>query len=95
MSCSITLFIPRITSFSQTFTSPAELITSTTKNEFKVTLKRPNAVHGDTGWYGCAKASENDRKLNLRNVSITPFIYSEIDIKWTYVFVRCMSEKFF
>ncbi|CAG5073957.1 Similar to Kdr: Vascular endothelial growth factor receptor 2 (Mus musculus) [Cotesia congregata] len=86
----IDFFYPK-TINDQIVTSPVEFIVETALNSSKFILKKPNTVFGDTGWYGWIEASKNQRKLNLRNILVTPYSYNEIDIHWVYVYVK--SEK--
>ncbi|KAH0557332.1 hypothetical protein KQX54_004262 [Cotesia glomerata] len=69
-------------------TSPSSITNETANGGSKFIFKRPKAVFGDTGYYGCVEASKNKRKLNLRDVYVTPETYDEIDIKWIYVYVK-------
>ncbi|CAG5078965.1 Protein of unknown function [Cotesia congregata] len=84
----VDFFYPQFISF-LVDTSPSLITNEPANGGSKFIFKRPKAVYGDTGYYGCVEASKNKRKLNLRNIYVTPETYDEIDIKWTYVYVKC------
>ncbi|KAH0552179.1 hypothetical protein KQX54_006570, partial [Cotesia glomerata] len=88
----IDFFYPK-TIKDQIVTSPVEFIVETALNSSKFILKRSNTVFGDTGWYGWIEASKNQRKLNLRNILVTPYSYNEIDIHWVYVYVKSKKKS--
>lgn len=63
-------------------TSPAT-IEQTHKGIYELKFKRNRTVSNDTGWYGCSDI----------DVPTSSNIYTDPNIKWTYVYVKCMYTK--
>lgn len=50
---------------------------------YKYVFQRPNAVYGDTGWYGCANY----------DVDIIPNSFNDNPkVNWIYVYVNCKTK---
>nr|XP_033321453.1 vascular endothelial growth factor receptor 1-like [Megalopta genalis] len=66
-------------------TSAIEINKNRDKNgTYTYEFVRPNAVYGDTGWYGC---SDHFIETSARN-------YSDPEVNWVYVFVESETVRF-
>ncbi|XP_043268630.1 vascular endothelial growth factor receptor 1 isoform X2 [Venturia canescens] len=65
-------------------TSVADLSKQDLGNTQRINFSRKDTVHGDTGWYGCAD----------QDVEVTPGVYDQPDVSWTYVWVMSNSSYF-
>ncbi|CAD6208770.1 GSCOCG00003578001-RA-CDS [Cotesia congregata] len=63
-------------------------------HEHRVILRKSKTIYGDTGWYGCIDSSKDHVLNNYKKARITPYLLTDEDVKWIYVYVTS-SEKYF
>ncbi|XP_044594039.1 hemicentin-1-like [Cotesia glomerata] len=69
-------------------TSSVSIVNEPKNGTSNFIFKRSKTVFGDSGWYGCIKASKNQPKLDLGTIYVTPDNFEKSDVKWVYVFVK-------